>query len=239
MLLVLVGHKGSTKSEFKHQARMSWSHLELKLIEVIPESVRQGYIAYKYVMKRFLEAHRGQNEAADGRSRVCSYHFKVVFLRFLDKRPPAQISSPFELFLDLLRELDEYLKVGKLPHYFLAECNLLETVADDERGIARQVITEILSDPLSALLTSPTDPQQIYGEVRPEDLLVAFHGVSSHPTYKQYQKLSELLSRVDERRQQRFEKQREEDKEFEVSGRAELTRLADMLQEIYHKVISH
>ena len=103
MLLVLVGHKGSPESEFKQQARMSWSHLELKLIQELPECVRQGYIACKYVMKCFLEAHRGQNEAADGRSRVCSYHLKVVFLRFLEKRPPSQITSPFGLFLDLFR----------------------------------------------------------------------------------------------------------------------------------------
>ena len=236
MLLVLVGHKGSPESEFKQQARMSWSHLELKLIQELPESVRQGYIAYKYVMKRFLEAHRGQNEAADGRSRVCSYHLKVVFLRFLEKRPPSQITSPFGLFLDLLRELDEYLKDGNLPHYFLAECNLLETVGDDERGIARQIIADILSDPLSALLTSPTDPQQIYGKVRPDALVNAFRGVSSHPTHEQYRKLSRLLVRVDKRRRQRYKKQRKGD-EGRVSGRAELTGLVDMLKEIKQGVI--
>ena len=220
MLLVLVGHKGSPESEFKQQARMSWSHLELKLIQGLPENVRQGYIACKYAMKRFLGVHRGQNEAADGRSRVCCYHIKVAFLRFLEKRPPSQITSPFALFLDLLRELDEYLKVGNLPHYFLAECNLLETTADDERGIARQVIAKILSDPLNAILTSPTDPQEIYGEVRPDDLVTAFHGVSSHHTHEQYQKLSELLARVDERRRQRYKEQRGEDKRNRVSGRA-------------------
>ena len=239
MLLVLVGHKGSPESEFKQQARMSWSHLELILIQKLSESVRQGYIVCKYVMKRFLEAHRGQNEAADCRSRVCSYHLKVVFLRFLEKRPPTQITSPFGLFLDLLRELDEYLKVGNLPHYFLAECNLLETVADDERGIARQIISKILSDPLKALLTSPTDPQEIYGEVRPDDLVTAFLGVSSHPTCEQYRKLSELLARVDERRRQRYEEQRERDEkeQFVKSGRAELTGLADMLKESKQGVI--
>ena len=237
MLLVLVGHKGSPESEFKQQARMSWSHLELKLIQELPESVRQGYIACKYVMKRFLEAHRGQNEAADGRSRVCSYHLKVVFLRFLEKRPPSQITSPFGLFLDLLRELDEYLKVGNLPHYFLAECNLLETVGDDERGIARQVITKILSDPLNAILISPTDPQQIYGKVRPDALVTAIREFSSHPTHEQCRKLSSLLVRVDKRRRQRYEEQREMDNWPGVSGRTELTGLADMLKEIKHRVI--
>ena len=48
------------------------------------------------------------------------------------------ITSPFGLFLDLLHELDEYLKVGTLPYYFLPECDLLETVPEGELCIARQ-----------------------------------------------------------------------------------------------------
>ena len=86
MLLVLVGHKLSP--EFRLQARVSWSHLEYKLIKELPESIRQGYIACKYIMKRFLEDHRGQNEAADGRSKIGSYHVKTVFLNFLEKKNP-------------------------------------------------------------------------------------------------------------------------------------------------------
>ena len=237
MLLVLIGHKGSPESESKQQARMSWSHLELKLIKDLPESIRQGYIACKYIIKRFLKAHRGQNETVSGRSHVSSYHLKVVFLRYLEKRPPSQITSPFVLFLDLLHELDNYLKVGKLPHYFLAECNLLETVADDERGIARQAIAEILSDPLNALLTSLTDPQQIYGEVCPDDLVTAFHTVSSHLTREQFQKLSELLTHVDERRRQKFKEQQKWDKILQVSGRNEPTGLTDMLKQIERIII--
>ena len=237
MLLVLVGHKGSPESEFKRQARMSWSHLELKLIQGLPESVRQGYIACKYVMKRFLEAHRGQNAVAEGRSRVCSYHIKVVFLRYLEERPPSHITSPFGLFLDLLNELDKYLKVGKLPHYFLAQCNLLETVADHDLVIARRVISAILSDPLNAILTSPTDPQQIYGEVSSDDLVVAFQEFSSHRTHEQYWNLSVLLARVDERRRQRFQEQQEEDDTYRISGRAELNGLVDMLKAIKPNVI--
>ena len=138
MLLVLVGHKLSP--EFNLQARMSWSHFEYKLIKELPESVRQGYIACKCVMKRFLKAHRGQNEAADGRSKIGSYHFKTVFLHFLEKQPPSLITSPFQLFLDLLTHFDVYLQEGRLPHYILAQCDLLETVGDDERRLVRHVI---------------------------------------------------------------------------------------------------
>ena len=230
MLLVLVGHKLS--AEFRLEARISWSHLEYKLIKELPESVRHGYMAYKYVMKRFLKAHRGQNEAEDGRSHIGSYHLKSIFLNFLEIRPPSLITSPFKLFRDLLIHLDDYLQVGKLPHYFLPQCDLLETVGDDERQFARQVIREILKDPLNALLTSPTRPHQIYGEVNPDHLVVAFQRVSAHPTCEQSRKdLSELLTRVDERRRERFREQRKSDGK-RVSGRAQLTGLADTLKQI-------
>ena len=233
ILLVLVGHKLSP--EFNLQARISWSHLELKLIQGIPESVRHGYIACKYVLKRLLKARRGQNEVDGSRSSVSSYHVKTVFLRYLEKNPPSMITSPFRLFLDLLHELDGSIKMGELPHYFLAQCNLLETVGQRERDIARQVIEEILLDPLNALLTSPTDPQQIYGEVRPELLVLAFHKISSYPACKQsLRDLSELLICVDERRRQRYIEQCERDsrKVWRVSGRSELTELTGMLQQI-------
>ena len=233
MLLVLVGHKLSP--EFRLQARVSWSHLELKLIQELPESVRQGYIACKYVFKCFLTAHRGQNETGEGRTSVSSYFIKTTFLSYLEKTPPSMITSSFKLFLDLLRELDEYLKGGKLPHYFLPQCNLLETVEEGELCLARKVIQEILSDPLNALLTSPTAPQEIYGEVNPDYLVSTFSRVSSHPTSKQYRKdLSKLLARVDGRRRQRYRKQRKEDEReyHEVSGRAELISLVDTLKQI-------
>ena len=231
MLLVLVGHKLS--QEFHLQARVSWSHLELKLIQELSVSIRQGYIAFKYVMKCCLRARRGQNEADQGRSSVSSYHFKTSFLRYLEKTPPSTITSPFRLFLDLLHELDDYLKVGNLPHYFLPQCNLLETVADDELCITRTVIKKILSDPLNALLTSPTAPQEIYGKVHPDYLVSAFSRVFSHPTCEEsWRDLSDLLARVDERRRQRYREQREEDEDYKVSGRAELTGLVDSLKQI-------
>ena len=230
MLMVLVGHKLSP--EFKLQARISWSHLELTLIQELPESVRQGYIACKYVLKRFLKARRGQNEAGADRNCMSSYHVKTTFLRYLEKTPPSMIMSPFGLFLDLLHELDEYLKMRKLPQYFIDQCNLLETVSADELCISRQVIEEILSDPLNALLTSPTDFQQIYGKVHPDYLVVAFSRVSSHLTSEQYLSLCELLACVDKRRRHKYAEQLKSDKRSGVSGRVELIGLVDTLKHI-------
>ena len=233
MLLVLVGHRLSP--EFNLQARFSWSHLEYKLIKELPENVRQGYIACKYVMKRFLKVRRGQKQDGNGRSYIGSFHIKSTFLHFLEKRPPSLIKSPFDLFVNLLTQLDAYLHVGKLPHYFVAQCDLLETVENDERHLTRQVIHEILADPLNALLTSPTRPQQIYSnKVGPDHLVIAFKRVTDHPTCEQNRKLlSALLACVDGKRLERFREQREKDGMW-VSGRAELIGLVATLEQIKH-----
>ena len=71
------------------------------------------------------------------------------------------------------------------------------------------------------------------------NLVTAFRDVSSHHTLEQHGNLPRLLVRVDERRQQRFEEQREkdEDEDYRVSGKPELTGLADMLKEIKQGVI--
>ena len=82
-----------------------------------------------------------QNETGYGRSKIGSYHFKTVFLHFLEKRPPSLITSPFQLFFDLLAHLDFYVQLGKLSHYFIAQSELLETVEDGEQLSARQVST--------------------------------------------------------------------------------------------------
>ena len=231
ILLVLVGHKFSPDRDLL--ARLSWSVCELKLTQGLPESVKQGYIACKYVLKRFLAAHRGQNIADDGRSCVGSYHIKTVFLHFLEKVPPVQITSPFRLFLDLLDELDHCLETWVLPHYFLPQCNLLETVGAEERCIARRVIQVILSDPLTAIITSPTDFQQICGEAQPNDLVTTLHKFLSCPRHEQSRKdLSVLLACMDKRRQQTYSDQKDSDRDEGVSGRPELISLVDTLHQI-------
>ena len=111
------------------------------------------------------------------------------------------------------------------------------TMDGEERHIARQAIKDISSDPLNALLTSPTDPQQIYGEVRPDCLVSAFSRVSSRPTCEQSRRdLSVLLARVDERRRQRYTEQCESDEKddwrYRVSGRPELIGLVETLEQI-------
>ena len=231
MLIVLIGHKRS--DEFPLQARLSWSPLEMKLVVTLSSDIRQVYIALKYVIKSLTKKFRGPNATTDGRSFVGSYHVKTVLLHHLERKPPTMIMSQLELMMGLLHDLDGYIVAGKLPHYFLPDCDLIETVRPEDRHITRNVIKDILADPLRAILTCPTDPQDIYGDIHPEILVDAFHRLSCHTNCTKNRKdLLQLLGRLDERRCCLYQQQLEKDQEdqMEVSGRPERKLLVDVLQ---------
>ena len=234
MLLVLTGHKLSHPDQIPLQARFSWSVSEMVLIMELPDNIKQIYIAVKYAFKHFMKVFRGTEGAVDGRSTVGSYYLKTVFLRLLERRPPTMIRSQLDLLFGLLNDLDGYLDAGKLPHYFLPECDLLATVAPEERRLARDVIKHILSDPLRAILTCPVDSEEIYGEVGPDTLISAFHRVSSHPSsVRNREHLLWLLHCLDETRWWRYRRQLKHD--GYKPGRPQLRGLVNMLRKQLHE----
>ena len=228
MLLVLIGHKEC--DEFPLQARLSWSHAEVALILFLPLNLKQVYIALKFIFKRMMKVFRCSRRAAGGgRSQVGSYHLKTVFLRYLEKRPHTSIGSHLDFMCALLYDFEGYLKKRTLPHYFLPQCNLLSTVGHEECMTARNVIKCILSDPLRAILTCPTDPHEIFGDVPPDALVAALHRASSHLNCaRSCEELFQLLQRLDDTRYLRYHRQLESDGNSVC--RDKLKVLVDMLQ---------
>ena len=224
MNLVLVGHKDSPTKD--QEFRLSWSTGESILISTLPNNIKQGYIAFKYIMKHFIKMNRVQNETDCGRSKIGSFHFKTTLLHHLEKTNPSMISSPFGLMMVLIIKFKGYVNRGKLPHYFLPECDLLATVGAEERQIAHKSIHDILSDPTSAILKCPSVPTEIYGDIVPDELVSIFHRVSTHPCCERSRdELLLLLSRLDEWRQQCYHRQLKLDGregEYRVSGSPEL-----------------
>ena len=225
--LVLVGHKTSSRNN--QEARLSWSPSEILLISNLPAFVKQGYIALKYTLKFFMK----DKNTSDGRGHVGSYHTKTALLYYLENSHPSKICSPFGLMIALCHELSSYLNQGFLPHYFLPECNLLETVGPVERQDALQAIQAIISDPVAALLQCPSEPSQIFGSISPDELVDGFHGVVTHPACERSREsLLQLLSRLDEWRQQRYAELQQTDETGGVSGRPQIRRLVDMVENI-------
>ena len=231
---MLVGHKESDK---RHQeARVSWSPGELILISKLPSIIKQGYIACKSTLKSILKVLRNEDEADDGRSHVGSFHLKTTFLYFLEKTPPSNIKSPFGLMMNLLHDLCCYVKDGKLPHYFLPECDLLSMVRPHERKVALKAIQTVLSEPIYAMVKCPSEPDEIFGDINPDDVMTAFHHVSTHPSCEQHwERLLLLLSRLDEWKIQHYFIQLQADEKNEeraVSERPVLVMLVDLLKHI-------
>ena len=226
--VVMAAHK---KAPNRHQlTRMSWSAGEMILISELPAVIKQGYIAAKYTLKSFLKRYKKPD---DGRSHVGSFHLKNTLLNYLEQAPPSTVSSPFALMMELLQKLLSYVNDGRLPLYFLPECNLLETVEFKERQIAKQAIQDIISDPVAAIVNCPMEPSQIYGDVPQEHLLETVRYVLAHPTNERSREvLLKLLSRLDRHRQQRYSEQVDLDKNDKVSGRPNLVGLVDMMQQI-------
>ena len=236
MLLVLIGHRDY--NEFPFQARLSWSHLEMALIIKLPLQIKQIYIAFKYIYKSLANTLRGSKAGDGGRRRVGSYHLKTVFLHFLEKGTRIFKWCQSRVLLALIRLLQSYVEADNLPHYFLPDCNLLNTVGPKERLITRNVINYILSDPLRSILMCPTVPlikdpvipYEIYGKFPRHIFLSTFRHASSQSTYASYrERLLFLLNHLDERRREQYRRQETVDGKKGVKGRTELTGLVDML----------
>ena len=229
MCLVLVGSKESEKPE--REARDSWSAGELLLISKLPTRIKKGLIAAKCTFKWYSKICRNEKVANDGRSHVGSYHLKTTLLNLLETTPPTKFHSAFDVMVNVFRDVRWYLIRGRLPHYFLPECNLLSTVEDDERQIAFQAIQEIVRDPIASILKCPSQPTEIYGDICPDDLVAAFRQASIHPSCdRSWANLVQLLSRLDCRRRKRYRFLLRVDERAGISGRPELKGLVDMLE---------
>ena len=227
MLLVMVGPKNAKDSYLIF--RMSWTTLELLLISSLALWLKQGYVCFKYTVKFVLKSLRLKDSAGDGHSRVGSYHLKTLFLRHLEEHPPQQEGSPFQLMLDLCQDLQHYLLMGCLPHYFFPEWDLLHTVGDEERQCALQAVGQVIADPLVAILLSPSEPKVICGGQSPNDIIRCFRDVATLPScQKRHEDFQRLLCHLDAHREVLHREQLERDR-HRVSGRPEPTMLADYL----------
>ena len=227
MLLVMLGPKGADDSHL--QFRVSWSHLEISLISTLPLWVKQGYVCFKYTIKSVLASLRTQNEDAitDGRSRIGRYHLKTVLLRYLEEHPPSQEGSPFQLMLDICQDLQHYVVMACLPHYFLPDCDLLRTLGFEERHYGIQALRRAIEDPLVAIVRSPSEPQDILGNNSPDDLMRCFRVLSSRSSSSQgWEDLQRLLCILDEHREGLHRKQLEKDGHWRATG--QLVQLADL-----------
>ena len=226
MTVVLRGHKNS--KDYEIQARASFSLCEFKLVHDQPIIVKQGYIAFKYIINRFLFHCQKVLWENDEVSHMSSYHLKTILLHNLEKKRTHLINSSFEYMMELLFDLDRFLKAGKLPHYFIENCDLFEMIEPMELSFVRNEIHRIKSNPFSKLLTSPMEPKQTFNDIIPDELATAFLRVFTHPSNKWSRShLRALLCRLDAHRLRIYDTLVNSDKTKTVQTRPPLTMLVD------------
>ena len=235
-VLVAVGHSLSANTDIEW--RTSWSIPELLLAETIPAWAKQGYRAFKYTVNTTLKRERMAKGNTRGRGKVGSYHMKTVLYISLQNPKPWNYKCPYELFIFLLRKLKHHLRTGKLPHFFIPECNLFQTTPQAELDLAIQCVKQIISDPVIALLKSPLVNHEVYGKwpwvfgerSRRVILIELFSSIrikqlSEEGTHL----LRQTVQQVDLCRRQKYLKQRKFDIERGISTRNKIISLEKML----------
>ena len=148
-LLVPTGKKGHVECNL--QWRQSCSLMEIRLAQDMPNLVKAAFRAFKATIKYFKKQHKCKVLAIDA-SVVCSFHLKNVLLWLLEEADTWQQNHSFRWLIQLLMHLDNHLKTRHLPHYFNPECNLLDTVDEDDLKLTRFCVSYVLNDPVKAIL---------------------------------------------------------------------------------------
>ena len=217
-LIVAAGHRRSADRDIEW--RISCSHMEFVIINTLPLWVKQAYWAVKYIMKNCVSSTEASNttKRLEGRSKICSFHLKMTLLWELEKPESWLHESSFYLMFRLFLAFVQFLEDGKLPHYFMPGCNLLDCVLrSDLDTAARYIKKTVLVDPIGAIILSPKYPNQLYsspkpggGSVKQADIVAGFrqlfHTVIGRPlSYPQsINYINEMFSRLDTYRNQRL-----------------------------------
>ena len=232
MLSVLKGRKSSVNSHL--QWRASWSHGEFILIHSLETWIKQAFIAFKYAIKSVMSKYLDSKKIISGRpSPLKSYHLKTVFLHHLENRPPKPSGSSFQFMCALCYDLKQRLEARTLPHYFVSDCNLLDGLKDEDRQFALRAVSQLLREPLSAIILSPTAPWELYGGTKPSKIIKVFNDLISNVSCKESQEpMRRLLHDLDVQREICHRRQLRRDQYELVSGRPEMKRLTECFERI-------
>ena len=151
-----------TLKHLSHVLRVSLEYTDEEVlyqdasVEELINRMTSTYGKYRTELELSNWGFRG-NIANENESCFCSYHMKTILLWSLED-PETWQHCPFRLMLRLLRQLEDHLISGILPHYFNGDCNLFANVSGKELVLIRACVVEILNDPIAAICHTAVIP---------------------------------------------------------------------------------
>lgn len=264
-VLVPTGHKASKKPIHDLEWRASFSLQETALAKDMPLWIKQGLWAFKYTLKHTLcrdkhltnmrmgrlcsvnctwsELCENQSaEGQEGRSKIGSYHMKTTLLWELEEPAVWGARCPFKLLMNLLNRMLGYLQNGSMPHYFIPQCDLLQCVSSADQLATQECINQILTNPIPAIIMSPSSPKEIFGPMIKGDLSTqseladtfcsAIANVGTPQFVEDTEKLQSLLEGLDQQKRKTYQKQCKRDKHLGIKDRPPLLNLVTMLHHV-------
>ena len=123
---------------------MSFSLPEIKLGRSLREEQRLCYLALKALHHMELKEPEG----------LASYYLKTILFWTCEKAPSDlwTMDTLGRGFLTLLDEVIGCLREGRISHYFIPECNLIELVKKEDLGVWVRKLEAIRKDPIPFLI---------------------------------------------------------------------------------------
>ena len=124
-------HPLSAAEDKQFQFRFSFSFAEIALFETLSRDQKDCFIAFKAIVKSIISKLDDNTTEEVG---IKTYHLKTIFLWACEYIPQDQWNTSkswSKCFLLMIDKLLECLESRFLPSYFIPECNLLDSLKDE------------------------------------------------------------------------------------------------------------
>ena len=162
-LLVPKAHIYCDRDKTEIQFRKSFSTQEMLLLRSLPAWARQAAVTFKYIVKEATDDISSEHfvEQIDTERMMRSYHMKTVIMWTLEQMTDGdwEAASAVRLLKNMIERLLEYLDKGRLPHYWVPDCDLFEGMSDAYIGAVNERVRDMKSGLAAAVLRFKSSAQ--------------------------------------------------------------------------------
>ncbi|XP_060595030.1 uncharacterized protein LOC132749321 [Ruditapes philippinarum] len=137
--------KGDKHHKDVHDFLISFSHCEKLIALSLSIKQKRCYMLFKFLFKYSINRiNRG----------LTTYHCKTIFFRLCEKIHEDQWSEihPFGFLMRLLNQMENCLRIGYLPMYFIPKRNMIHFMTKRTREVVLSDIQKVIENPVGIFL---------------------------------------------------------------------------------------